>query len=262
MDNPRVISKKSKAKLKEIKNESPVEVTNITEIQKQANLARLAVNKYLEENIVDDFSKLPVNIKMTFLQTVPKKFIKSRDIIVGGKTVKLPYIDHFFAERVLNFISNFNWGSERITSVIEEKMAKTKNGEKKLYEATVEMKMWIYLGENRIERYIASGHNSYENPATTKADALQSAISKANTKFARQLGLGANLNVDESDAYEKIEDYYEDSGAIEDGKKPKKRLDEKHFRMFLNQTDDYIEEHRDLLDLTEEQELELTDRLK
>jgi len=220
---------------------------------------KLAVNKYLQDNIVSDFSELPVAMRMTFLQEVPKKFVKERVI---GDGIKLPYIDHFFAERVLNFISNFNWGSEKIDSEIEEKQVKGKDGKvKKLYEATVEMKMWIYIGENKIERYIASGHNSYENPATTKADALQSAISKANTKFARQLGLGGNMNADESDAYEKIEDYYEDLELVGQGEKPKKNLSDKQFEHFMNQTDDFIEEHKDLVRFTPAQEEILNKRL-
>jgi predicted nucleic acid-binding Zn finger protein len=242
----------------EVKTKGKKELSKKTDIQILTDETKLAVNKYLDEDIVSDFSKLPVNIKMTFLQQVPKKFIKEREISGG---IKLPYIDHFFAERVLNFISNFNWGSERLASTIEEKKVATKNGEKTMFEATVELKMWIYIGENRIERYIASGHNSYENPATTKADALQSAISKANTKFARQLGLGANVIADESNAYEKIEDYYQDVDQIKKGELPKKRLDDKHFQMFIGMTDDYIEEHRSLLDLTPEQELELKSRM-
>lgn len=220
---------------------------------------KLAVTKYLEDNIVSDFSELPVEMRMTFLQEVPKKFIRTRVI---GNGIKLPYIDHFFAERVLNFISNFRWGSEKLDSVIEEKQVKNKEGVvKRLFEATVEMKMWIYIGDNKIERYIVSGHNSYENPATTKADALQSAISKANTKFARQLGLGGNMNADESDAYEKIEDYYEDLELVGQGEKPKKNLSDKQFEHFMNQTDDFIEEHKDLVRFTPTQEEILNKRL-
>lgn len=219
---------------------------------------KLAVNKYLQDNVVSDFSALPVATRMTFLQDVPKQFIKEREI--SGE-VKLPYIDHFFAERVLNFISNFRWGSEKLDSTIVEKEVKTRNGVKTMFEATVEMKMWIYIGENRIERYIASGHNAYENPATTKADALQSAISKANTKFARQLGLGADLNAKESNAYDKIEQYYEDADLVEKGEKPKKKLSDKQFEHFLNQTDEYIENKRHLVSFTPEQEEKLERRL-
>ncbi|KUK76477.1 MAG: hypothetical protein XD93_0888 [candidate division WS6 bacterium 34_10] len=233
----------------------------VTTKKKNTELAqtRLAVNRYLQENVITDFSTLPVEMRMTFLQEVPKQFIKERII---GNNIKLPYIDHFFAERVLNFISNFNWGSERLNSVIEEKEVDTKKGKKIMYEAMVEMKMWIYIGGNKIERYIASGHNSYENPATTKADALQSAISKANTKFARQLGLGSNMIPDESDAYEKIESYYEDLELVEQGEKPKKKLSDKQFKYFMNQTDSYIEEHKDLIRFTPKQEKILNERLK
>lgn len=232
-----------------------VNKANKVEIEK----TKLAINRYLQDNIISDFSELPVNMRMSFLQEVPKKFIRVREI---GNGIKLPYIDHFFAERVLNFISNFRWGTEKLSSVIEEKQVKNKDGEmKRLYEATVEMKMWIYIGENRIERYIVSGHNSYENPATTKADALQSAISKANTKFARQLGLGGNMNADESDAYAKIEDYYEDLELVTQGEKPKKNLSDKQFEYFMNQTDDYIEEHKELIHFTTTQEELLNKRL-
>jgi predicted nucleic acid-binding Zn finger protein len=237
------------------KTSSAVSIAKVRKIELEQT--KLAVNKYLQDNVVSDFSLLPVATRMTFLQDVPKQFIKERDI----KNVKLPYIDHFFAERVLNFISNFRWGSEKLDSTIVEKEVKTRNGVKTMFEATVEMKMWIYIGENRIERYIASGHNAYENPATTKADALQSAISKANTKFARQLGLGADLNAKESNAYDKIEQYYEDVELVGKGEKPRKKLTDKQFEHFLNQTDDYIEEKRHLVSFTPEQEKKLERRL-
>lgn len=180
---------------------------------KETKITKEIVNAYLGKNVITDFSQVPVPIRMSFVQETPKEFIKHR--VVGknkqGKEIEVPYIDHFYAERCLNFISNFNWGSERINSEVNQI---TKFG-KKVYEAMVELKMWIYIGENRIERFIVSGHDMYDNPAITKADALQSAVSKANTKFARQLGIGSNVIAKETKAYDRVERYYVDMSTKE-----------------------------------------------
>lgn len=190
----------------------------------QIELAKDALNSYFAKDIVvKDFSQIPVEIRLAFVQKTPAAFIKSRK--VGG--VEVPYIDHFYAEKALNFVSNFKWGSEKISSEIETVETKTKEGKvTKMYVASVEMKCWLEFPDgSRIERYIASGHNMYENPAITKADALQSAISKAHTKFARQLGIGTNIQDKEEKAYDRVSRHYvdgsvatpDDAGDAEEG---------------------------------------------
>lgn len=162
-----------------------------------------AINGYFgKDTVVQNFSEIPVEIRLAYLQKTPKNFIKEREI--GGTTI--PYIDHFYAEKALNFISNFNWGSEKIFSEIKE--SQSAKG-KKMYTATVEIKCWLQFPNGaKIERYIASGHTMYENPAVTPADALQAAISKAHTKFARQFGIGTNIQEKEDSAYSRVEKYY------------------------------------------------------
>ena len=123
------------------------------------------------------------------------------------------------------------------------------------------MKMWIMLNDQKIERYIVSGHKMYENPAITKADAIKSAVSKANTVFARQFGIGSNIIDEEGNAFERVEQAYDRVQAIEDGKKPKKTLSEEKFKQFLSMDNEYIESHKDLIAFTKDQEAKLNERL-
>lgn len=151
---------------------------------------------------VFDFSTISPHLRIAILQNTPAPFVKYRE--VGGK--KIPYIDHYYAERALNFISNFNWGCERIATEWTRFEQKTAKGVSHGWECVVEMKFWLFLNGERIERYIVSGHKSFDNPATTKADCLKSAISKANTVFARQFGVGANIIDEEGKAYNSVMD--------------------------------------------------------
>ena len=162
---------------------------------------KLALNSYFSEGIqVMDFNDIPLPVRLSFIQKTPVAFRKTRR--VGG--TEIPYIDHYFAEKCLNFVSNFQWGSKIVRSDIQEVMVDTRNGKKKSFDAMVEMDFWIELGGKRIERFIVSGHRMFENPATTRADALKSAVSKANTVFARQFGVGTNIIDDEGKAYNRI----------------------------------------------------------
>ena len=169
--------------------------------KEEVEKTKSVLNSYFSQGIqVFDFNDIPQHIRLSFVQKTPQIFIKTRTV---GAT-NIPYIDHYFAEKCLNFISNFNWGSKMVRSEIAEETIETKNGKKKSYDATVEMDFWIDLGGKRIERFIVSGHRMFENPATTKADALKSAVSKANTVFARQFGVGANIIDAEGRAYDAI----------------------------------------------------------
>jgi len=162
---------------------------------------KIILNNYFSAGIqVMEFDSIPVPIRLSFVQKTPKAFIKYR--AVGGN--QIPYIDHYFAEKCLNFVSNFDWDSEIVRSDIKEVMVKTKNGDKRAFDAMVEMNFKITLGEKTIKRFIVAGHRMFESPATTRADALKSAVSKANTVFARQLGVGANIIDQEGRAYDAI----------------------------------------------------------
>jgi hypothetical protein len=220
-------------------------------------VSKQKANDYLSKNIVHDFSDIPVYVKLAMLQKTPKKFIRYRKIA----SKKIPYIDHFYAERALNFISNFNWGSQKISSNIKTTEKQTKNGTQKCYEAYVEMNMWAVINGEKIERFIASGHTMYENPAINKADAMQSAISKANTKFARQFGVGDELTEQENKVYGDIETAYIDAELIGEGQEPKRKVTDKKLTEILKMSDEYIEEHKDLLELTEKQQKLLNKRL-
>lgn len=181
---------------------------------------KLILNNYFGSGIqIMDFESIPLPIRMSFIQKTPSAFIKSRE--VAGKSI--PYIDHYFAEKCLNFVSNFNWGSSIVKSEIKEEEVQTKNGVKKAFDALVEMDFWIQLGGNRINRFICAGHRMFENPATTRADALKSAISKANTVFARQFGVGANIIDQEGKAYDSIINVM---GAVRDMAEEEKEMPE------------------------------------
>lgn len=183
-------------------------------------VAKDHLNAYFaNDSVVRDFGDVPSAIRLAYVQKTPEAFIKERPVGKNkkGDVITVPYIDHFYAEKALNFISNFMWGSEKISSEIEK--VKTAKGQTK-WVASVEMKCWLELEDDkgnvrRIERYIASGHDMYENPAITKADALQSAISKAHTKFARQFGIGTNIQNKEEKAYTRVSRHYLDGELSE-----------------------------------------------
>lgn len=169
---------------------------------------KLLMNAYFSKGVtVFDFSDLPAPLRLSMVQQTPSAFVKKRLI---GKT-EIPYIDHFYATKCLNFIFNFDWGSEMIKSDIQ---VIKKAGGKTAHEAIVEMRMWGTIDGVKIERFIVSGHVMYENAATNKADALKSAVSKANTVFARQFGVGANIIDSEGKAYDSIIDVYDGVDVI------------------------------------------------
>jgi len=152
-------------------------------------------NAYFASNMVGDFSKIEEYKKLTLLQNTPQIFIKSR---VVGK-IKVPYIPHEYAEKCLNFVFNFQVSSE----ILEHEMKDIVVGGKNTVESMAVVKFTLGVGENKIVRTVVSGHRSYANPATTRADALKSAISKAWTVVARTFGIGSNLVEAERKAYAK-----------------------------------------------------------
>lgn len=199
-----------------------------TKLEKKNKETEKVINAYLAKSVISDFSKIPTSLKLSYVQKTPEKFIKYREIAKGKE---IPYIPHDYAERVLNFISNFRWGSEKIDSHITEyEITKTKiiNGNKKtttkkVWEAMVEMKIWAHIDDHRVERYVATGHKMYENAAITRADAIQSAISKAYTKFARTFGVGANMIADEEKAYDRVQANYVEVEDVDAGTLQKRK---------------------------------------
>ena len=159
-----------------------------------------AANGYFASNQVADFSKFSSFAKLNLLQKTPKAFIKNRK--VAG--VQLPYISHLFAEKALNFVFNFRVSNELVGEP-QLTEGKRKDG-KTFYECIVNVRFtFVDDAGNEIVRTVTSGHKSYENPATTKADCLKSAMSKAWTVVARTFGIGADIIPQEEKAYASLE---------------------------------------------------------
>lgn len=184
---------------------------------RRAEKAQAALALYFEQNEIGDFSKIPAYAKLTLLQTTPKIFIRTREINAGGKKVQLPYIDHQYAEKALNFVFNFNISCEIMEQSLETKQEKFKKydsytqkwgeGLRTVYSAraTVRFKFFDERTQREIVRDVVSGHKGYENPATTESDTLKSAVSKAWTVVARTFGIGADISQKENEAYRKVD---------------------------------------------------------
>lgn len=150
---------------------------------------RELANLYFAENKVGDFAKVPREVKLALLQITHKRFIKKRKVA----SIQIPYIDHFYAEKCLNFIFNFDVSSEIIT---KEFIPFDKG-----FEAEVQMRFTFGSGDKKIVRDVYSSHKGFTNPATTRGDILKSAISKAWSVVARTFGIGTNLAEMEEKAY-------------------------------------------------------------
>lgn len=143
-------------------------------------------DKYLRNYLIaGDFSKYPTYQKLAYLQITPRKFQKSRTI--GG--AKVPYVDHLYAEKCLNFAFNFRISSE----ILKEEFSQVKEGTKTVNLARVTVKFTFGAPGEEIVRTVISTHKGFQNPAVPDADALKSAVSKAWTIVARTFGIGADL---------------------------------------------------------------------
>ena len=140
---------------------------------------------YLNKDVINDFQALPSYARLTMLQSIPEAYIKSRD--VGGKQV--PYIDHFFSEKALNFAFNFHVNVEVINSKV--------NAQPKYTEVNLQVRFTFYdeRTEREIFRTVFSGHKGYKNNAITEADVYKAALSKAYTVVARTFGIGSNIEL-------------------------------------------------------------------
>ena len=183
----------------------------------ETQAAQEALKLYFEKNEIMDFAKIPSYAKLTLLQKTPKDFIRSREITAGNKKIQLPYIDHQYAEKALNFVFNFNISNEIIEQTLESKQERYKKydqytkkwieGLRTVHNArvTVRFKFFDERTSREIIRDVVSGHKGYENPATTESDTLKSAVSKEWTVVARTFGIGANIAQKENDAYRKVD---------------------------------------------------------
>lgn len=203
--------KKSKTPPERASTPVEAEVKMINAPQVKDENAKSLATQYMRKDVVSDFSKLAPHLKLSIFQKTPPDFIKTRRI---GKT-DIPYIDHQFAEKALNFVFNFLVSNEVISHEIgeyEADVTRWENGQPrkekaKIIEAECMVKFTFKTPEGEtIIRTVYSSHKGYQNPATTRGDVLKSAISKSWTVVARTFGIGGDLKDREEKAYESAQE--------------------------------------------------------
>jgi hypothetical protein len=174
-----------------------------------------AANSYLNTSTVANFELWPIHDKMSCFVRTPSKYKKTRKV---GNTI-VPYVESSYAQKVLNFIFNFQVSAE----VVDMKLTPEKINEKdtNLGAVTVKFTFFDQRTGREIVRSVRSSHRAYSNPATTPDDAIKSAISKAWTVVARTFGLFHDIK--EESAYEQVEQAVE-TGEIKQA--PKKVFDQ------------------------------------
>lgn len=179
--------------------------------------AKKALNAYVVGGEISDFAAIPFEQKLTLLQVTPDKYIKERE--VAKKIFK--YVEHTYSKKALNFVFNFDVTNEVIKEEYNEYVEDFRNyyhkdckkdnqgktipvwDKRKVIEAEVTMK---FVMGGKITRTVKASHKGYTNPATTRANIMEAAYSKAWTKVAATFGIGAELDrVDEMRAYEEPE---------------------------------------------------------
>jgi hypothetical protein len=172
-----------------------------------------ALTNYVRSNKITNFSQFPLEEKLTILQVVPKAFIKRREIKKG---VSVPYIEHQFAKKALNFIFgpeniSVEIMSEKVDSYSEEytDYQTKKTLKRNIHEASVTVRFTILIGESKkMIRDVKGTHKGYENKAIAKDDSVKSAISQAWSILARDLGVASNMR--ERDPEERVEEEREE----------------------------------------------------
>ncbi len=162
--------------------------------------AKWLANNYFLADKVRDFSDIPTLVKLAVLQKTPKPFVKHRTI----QGVQIPYIDHLFAQKALNFVFNFNVSTEIIGNIVFEESKDAKNRTTQECRLTIRFKFYDSGSQREIVRDVVAGHQAWENQATTKADCIKSAVSKSWTIVAKQFGIGADIHKKEEAAYGKF----------------------------------------------------------
>jgi hypothetical protein len=181
--------------------------------------AKKMLRSYLNEEKVGLFSSIPEGIKLTLLQKTPQEFIKDR-ALPSGKIYH--YVEHNYAKKALNFCFNFNASNkvvskeyftytEKYKDYKDPRCQKDAQGkiipiEKERVVTEAECLVEFTLKRENgdiVIRTVNSSHKGYTNPATTRGDIMQSAISKSWVKVAATFGIGAEL---EDDLYRTDED--------------------------------------------------------
>ena len=168
--------------------------------EKASAKAKKMLTRYVQSSLMDKFDSLPTVARLAVCQTVPKNWIASRDI--GGKPVD--YLEGWRAQKILNFIFNFNISTKIIDKSVKEYVQTTRffDNKKKawgqkssnVYEATMQVYFkFIPPDGGVIEREFISTHKAFENNATAKDDCLKGALSKAWTLAAHSFGIASNI---------------------------------------------------------------------
>ena len=170
-----------------------------------------ALETYIENSLynvkLDSYFKFPQENKIAFLQVTRDGWKKSRELGSvknnEGQWEKqiIQYIPVRKIERLLNFLFNFTWSSEVIEKGFEEIKTTTKAGkETVVYDAFVIMRFKAnFLGRD-LDRTVCGSFKMYENNATSRFAVIQACISQAKRNFAKEFGIGADLNDEDLNA--------------------------------------------------------------
>lgn len=157
--------------------------------QERALMAK-AAQSYLNSGAVSNFGLWPLQDKMCCFARTPKSYIKQRRV----GTTMVPYVESSYAQKVLNFIFNFQVSTEVLdTKLIQESVAGKRTN---LGAVTLKFTFYDARTGREIIRTVRSSHRAYENAATTPDDAIKSAISKAWTVVGRTFGLFHDIKED------------------------------------------------------------------
>lgn len=160
------------------------------------------VDKALYNVALDTYFKLPQENKIAFLQYTRNDWKKTRELgnVLNEETQKwetqtIDYIPVRKLERLLNFLFNFDWSSEVIEKEFVEVKTTTKKGkETVVYDAFALVKFKANFLGREITRTVAGSFKIYENKATSRFAVIQASISQAKRNFAKEFGIGADLN--------------------------------------------------------------------
>lgn len=150
-----------------------------------------------------EIMNLPQTVKLQILQITPKKAVKTRR--VWWK--EIPYVDIWYIERALNFISNFS----RWVEVKREWYKEYQKWEKTIYDAWVLWHFRIELDGKRIERSCYWTRQMYSNPAVSDYAVLEAARSMATKSFADTLWVASDKLALENQALQEARKTKEES---------------------------------------------------
>jgi hypothetical protein len=167
------------------------------------------VNTALYSPDVDKVFKIAQENKVAYLQVTKDDWKKER-VLSGNQ--KIQYIPVRKLERLLNFLFNFGWTSELIKQEYEES---TNAKNKVVYNAFVIMKFKATFLGSEIERTVSGSFQMYQNPATSKYAVIQAAISQSKRNFAKEFGIGSDLNDEDITAEERVAAIQNEKSAAE-----------------------------------------------